>query len=154
VRRAAHWLINFAAAVSLLMCAAMVVLWVRSYFSVDDFTYRGVKHAVAIRSDSGNFYVITSRFMLPFPGWALPFTRELYYNGSGLPDVKWRFPYYSLAVWTSLLPGYWFLLPWVRAREAARKDGFCRVCGYDLRATPHRCPECGAVPPAAKEAAA
>jgi len=42
----------------------------------------------------------------------------------------------------------WFLRSrWILARQRQRRrHNFCGNCGYDLRATPDRCPECGAVP--------
>ena len=53
-------------------------------------------------------------------------------------------PYWALLLATGLAPSFW-----LRGRLRRRRriiGGRCVRCGYDLRATPGRCPECGATP--------
>lgn len=54
------------------------------------------------------------------------------------------FPLWAPFVMSSILPVLW-LRGHLRLRARAR-GGRCLRCGYDLRATPDRCPECGTVP--------
>jgi len=54
-------------------------------------------------------------------------------------------PYWMLAAFTGAMPAIWAVRRVViRLRKArSRRAGRCRKCGYDLRATTDRCPECG-----------
>lgn len=56
-------------------------------------------------------------------------------------------PYWFLFAALALLPILWSRAE-IRTRRANRRKrlGCCSACGYDLRASPERCPECGVVP--------
>ena len=79
-------------------------------------------------------------------GWSWPGVSYHARNAGLHPSSKvWRqqlvLPYWLLALTTSITP-----LAWVGLRLRRRyykKRGLCVACGYDLRATPERCPECG-----------
>jgi hypothetical protein len=71
-----------------------------------------------------------------------------YYQGGGqLPDgspwsnFEFSMPWWPLIALSVILPGWWV----VRCRRQRRMAGLglCPNCGYDLRATSDRCPECG-----------
>jgi hypothetical protein len=87
-------------------------------------------------------------FFVSIPGIAYWVARALddNLNRSRLDDAIRPFGVSLFLVYTVLLAS-WRVRRFVQTR--VRKDGVCRQCGYDLRATPWRCPECGTIAAAA-----
>jgi len=52
----------------------------------------------------------------------------------------------SIPFWAIVPPLAWISFVWSKTKLQSRfrhRAGCCRNCGYDLRASPQRCPECG-----------
>ena len=67
--------------------------------------------------------------------------------GSGLsyPYTGLSISYGFLLVFFAIPPAYWIVSE--KRKRKCRVAGTCIHCGYDLRATPDRCPECGTITP-------
>jgi hypothetical protein len=161
MKRAGRWAFNLAAGVSAVLCVVTSLFWIRSY-SVRDALFLGRPHwSIQLESNCGR---------LDFSQGGPEHSRGLFWDSFGpnpdsaLPNAThvglgvWvRGPTWRGQVWRavsvpSCLPVVFFAGACISATLAARRfknhaDGLCRGCGYDLRATTDRCPECGTAVP-------
>jgi hypothetical protein len=177
-------LFTLLSALSLVICVATCVLWVRGHFVEDSLAWRRSDAHSLLRSSPGHLILDVN-----VSGWsAVPpaFTHEtappnpnavhearmsglvlnvgpqdtwVWGERAGFAWSRWAgnggnsismlvVPVWAATAATGLLPLAWCGAAALRsrARRRARRDSLCPGCGYDLRASPGRCPECGAMP--------
>ena len=160
-------LFTAASVVSLLPVLASVALWVRTYWTTDLWRRAWAGESLRVVSTRGHVVIhrqwVPEISVEPWTHRAIP-TRRIDERCVRCPPV-WSLAGMSLERNDSAsLPGWhnrvWvvpcylpsmlcLVLPVMRAgsgvfeRLRRRRPGVCRVCGYDLRASTRRCPECG-----------
>jgi hypothetical protein len=166
-------LLNLLTALSMLLCVAACMMWMRSDRTRDCLSASGPHWASAVESDAGRLSVVITWYEAPkpLPGWQFALHhQELYWDPTlippvwaafgfegrreiGLPSMASRQPRWTLsaltvpywAVFGAGLPAPLLTLMRRVCGRWRRGQGRCPVCSYDLRATPNRCPECGTV---------
>ena len=169
-------LLNLLTAWSLLMFVVVAVMAARALVTWDVLHVRLPRHVVFLSVSRGDVLVggWSRGEHDPGPGGFLrhqsltPAERERYWQAFVAPHVAWRYAgFYSahdpagdpkskvsvgVPLWLPLVllaaapAARAVLFARRRRRQGRLKRGLCPACGYDVRATPDRCPECGTHP--------
>jgi len=159
---------NTVTAISFAMFLAVTAVLARSFWDCDDFTHSSWEvrerkyHLYSFSWYRGRFIVDRER--------SLPLDEPLHERLRAQSSGNWAYfsdrcpgpldPDYDFALWsfdrgvrgTNLFVEFAVLLAvrpviWIGRRVRRKQSpGHCSQCGYDLRATPNRCPECGTAP--------
>jgi hypothetical protein len=167
------WVTDSLLALCFLPGVAMLALWVRSYYITQGYERitvhisggRFIRHIYSVRSTAGTIYagrsdevrraqpedrqqtdgeyyrLTAARAAGIIPFWKRRFGFDTTQLPNGMRLYIFALPHPILAALLAL-PGALWLRSHIRKRWC-RLAGHCSRCGYDLRATPDRCPECG-----------
>ncbi len=164
---------NILSLLSLLLCLSIIVLWYRSYGGYDTPVHwnlggsppnRGTDHQL-VSSDGRMIYRVSwnsprfTRASLAAPptiltrlGFASQLTQSSNLGNQfpGEPVTvyvhkSYLSPHWFWSACFAIAPACWLVAVSRRGRQ--RGLGMCGKCGYDLRASKERCPECGTPSP-------
>ena len=150
---AAEILVSILAGFSALAAVVVLALWAHSFHRADTLHIPGPGNgSIDVISDEGRLMVgvfmeETGRSMWGRQSSARlsdlqmdrgrVFLTDLWGWGVSIPHLIWAGAF--------AIPPIWWIIV-VRDRKELQlrlTGGLCRVCGYDLRYSEHRCPECG-----------
>ncbi len=162
------WLADICLTLTILFTLVLGGLWVRSYFVLEGYMWAdGRLRMVAV--NAGRLSILLAgeksdgQLRTPFGRWSqrasynknLPWRHYWWISRHEIPyyldstgqtkDVHLSVPLWMLMLAVGILP----MLATIRLRRRALRHsrirrGLCFACGYDLRASPEACPECGA----------
>lgn len=161
-------LFTIAAGVSLILFLITSIMWVRSYWRIDAIVYADTSREWVVGGVGGRFVVRnapassrqgfefhSSAYRWPVVQLGHGFWRRLGFSHYVL-EVDPRRPFMGLQQSVTVVPIWsvaflWGVVPLAWSGRALKRRkmrdrvnrGLCKQCGYDLRATPDRCPECG-----------
>jgi hypothetical protein len=155
---------TFASALSLVFFVATCIMWIRSYRFGDRLLWTAWPFNHPINGKMWNPEISTECACVYLEMWRTnvddsdnPIAYRAYRiqpNYHPRPKFSAGHPFgwlwfMSVPVWFFsaiflLMPTIWCLSALIRKKM--RAVGHCHDCGYDLRATPDRCPECGTIP--------
>jgi hypothetical protein len=148
MQAAPHRKRNIGAGVSLLVLVIAVCLWTCRFLVIYQ-SANGLSNSFVSR---GSVYVkqrtvrdFAMEQAIAVDAWhVLGFARFTGVRADGASETWWLFHVWPVALAAAVLPITWLVKQVRRRRREMRiRAGCCANCGYDCRATPGYCPECG-----------